>query len=505
MTMDERVLVWAPPRDARLTCGFLQEAGFGCVSCATWTDLIREMRRGVAVVLLDGEMLTPQVIGSLQVVMSEQPRWSDLPLVVIGGEEVIVRSQGVTELGNVAFLQRPLSLDTLRSTLRAALRARRRQYEVRDLLAQKDEAERRKDDFLAMLAHELRNPMAPIRTGLQVLRLSTDPDAIARIHDMMDRQLAHLSRLVHDLLDVSRIARGRIKLNTAPLDLRPGITMVVNAARAAAADKGLTLDARLPDQPVIVDADSVRVEQMIGNVLNNAIKFTPVNGQVRVELTVEGAEAVIRVHDDGIGIAPDQLAHVFDLFAQAPRELDRSQGGLGIGLTVVKLLAELHRGRVEIFSHGEGAGTQAMIRLPLAPSATFIPKPVEAALAPSPAKKVLVIEDNQDAAEMLQAYLSHLGHQVIVAHDGRAGLEMATQHKPDVIICDIGLPLIDGYEIASRLRGEEGFEGCLLIAMTGYGDVNDRERTRRAGFAHHLTKPADPIKVARLVAAPGPE
>ncbi|HEX4914202.1 MAG TPA: ATP-binding protein [Vicinamibacterales bacterium] len=499
--MDERILVWAQPLDARLTCGFLQEAGFVCVTCATWTDLIQEMRRGVAVAVLAGEMLTPQVIGSLQVVMSEQPRWSDLPLVVVGGEDVIVHSEGVAELGNVAFLQRPLSLDTLRSTLRSALRARRRQYEVRDLLAQKDEAERRKDDFLAMLAHELRNPMAPIRTGLQVLRLSNDPDAITRIHDMMDRQLAHLSRLVHDLLDVSRIARGRIKLNTAPLDLRPCVTMVVNAARAAAAEKALTLEAVLPDQPVIVDADSVRVEQMIGNVVNNAIKFTPANGKVRVELTVDGAEAVIRVHDDGIGIAADQLAHVFDLFAQAPRALDRSQGGLGIGLTVVKLLAELHRGRVEIFSRGEGTGTEAMIRLPLAPTSTFIPKPAEARVAPSAPRRVLVIEDNQDAADMLQAYLTHLGHQVMVAHDGRAGLEMAAQHKPDVIICDIGLPLIDGYEIASRLRGEAGFEGCLLIAMTGYGDVNDRERTRRAGFAHHLTKPADPIKVARLVAA----
>jgi two-component system, sensor histidine kinase len=505
MMTDDRVLVWAHTRDARLTCSFLEEAGFSCHPCGTWAELILELRSGAAAVVMAGELLTAPVIGSLQVVMAEQPRWSDIPIIVVGGEDAVVRSGVVSDLGNVSLLQRPLALDTLRSTLRAALRARRRQYEVRDLLEQKDEADRRKDDFLAMLAHELRNPMAPLRTGLQVLRMSPEPEAMERIHQMMDRQLTHLSRLVDDLLDVSRIARGRIKLNTAPLDLRPSITLVANASRAAAADKGLSLDVTLPDHPVVVDADSIRVEQMIGNVVNNAIKFTPANGRVQIELRVEGQQAMIRVHDDGIGIAPDQLAHVFELFAQAPRALDRSQGGLGIGLTVVKLLAELHRGRVEIFSHGEGAGTEAMIRLPLAMTATLAAPAAEAVPSTFKRRSVLVIEDNQDAADMLQTYLVHLGHRVLVAHDGKSGLEMATLHKPDVIICDIGLPLIDGYEIASRLRNDQGFEGTLLIAMTGYGDVTDRDRTRRAGFTHHLTKPADPIKVAQLVGAPKAE
>ena len=498
--MDERILIWASPRDGRLTCEFLEHEGFTCCPCASWQELGREWPRGGAAIVIAAELLTSSSLSALEQFVAAQPRWSDPPLIIVGGDASETALDRFATLGNVSLLQRPLRLDTLRSTVQAALRARRRQYQVRDLLQQKEDAERRKDEFLAMLAHELRNPMAPLRTGLQLLQMRAGPETTAQTLQMMDRQISHLSRLVDDLLDVSRISRGRIPLTKAPLDIRDCVMMAVNAARGVASMKRLNLDVSLPPDPVIVDGDSVRLEQMIGNLLSNALKFTPERGGIVISVRAVDGQALVRISDTGIGIAVDQLAHVFELFAQSPRSLDRSLGGLGIGLTVVKMLAEQHGGRAEIFSPGEGAGTEAIIRLPLSAASPAAQVPEEEE-RPSVPRRVLVIEDNRDAADVLATYLMQLGHEVTVANDGRTGLERAMSARPDVIICDIGLPLIDGYEIASRLRREENFSGCLLIAMTGYGDATDRDRAKRAGFSHHLTKPADPRRVAKLVAA----
>jgi CheY-like chemotaxis protein len=296
--------------------------------------------------------------------------------------------------------------------------------------------------------------------------------------------------------------RRKIALETGQTDLRECARHALYAARYVISEKDLKVELDLPSAPVIVDADSVRLEQMIGNVLGNAVKFTPVGGTIRVALEVAEGEAVLHVADTGVGIPPEHLGHVFDLFAQAPRALDRSEGGLGIGLTVVRLLAELHGGHADIYSEGAGTGTEVVLRLPVVLSAAFRQTRADSGLSsPGNHRRILVIEDNHDAAEMLAVYLQQVGHRVLIAHDGDSGLETALRHHPDVLICDIGLPGVDGYAIAKRLRQESSFESCLMIAITGYGETADRERARKAGFAHHLTKPADPIKVADLIAA----
>jgi two-component system, sensor histidine kinase len=502
MSVEARVLVWAHPRDAQLTCAFLEESGFACTTCGTWQELTEEWQRGAGALVLAGELLTPSTLASLEAILRAQPPWSDPPIVIVGGGEVDLDLDALAALGNVSLLQRPLSLNTLRSTVRAALRARRRQYQVRDLLHQKEEADRRKDEFLAMLGHELRNPLAPLRTGLQLLRLEPKPEVVARTFATMERQIGNLTRLVDDLLDVSRITRRTIALRKTPLDVREPVRQAVDALRHLAREKGLHLDLSLPDEPVVVEADSVRLEQMIGNLLSNAIKFTPADGSVRVSVRAAGGIAELSVADTGVGITPGQAHRLFDLFVQAPRTLDRTQGGLGIGLTVVKLLAELHGGTAEISSAGEGAGTEVVVRLPeMADRRQPAKATGDEEASPSPARCcVLIIEDNQDVAETLAIYLEHLGHEVIVAHDGHAGLEAARRHRPQVLICDIGLPGLNGYEIAQRLRASRDSEECLLIAITGYGDAADREKTRAAGFAHHLAKPADPARLARIIA-----
>jgi two-component system, sensor histidine kinase len=500
--MELRVLVWAPPRDAQLTCALLENSGFDCQTCATWSDLGRDVYQGAGVVMVAGEFLTSHSMASLEEMLSAQPPWSDLPLVIVTGSETSPEMRAaLPNLGHVSLLPRPVAPDTLRSTVGAALRARRRQYQIRDLLRQRDEAQRRKDEFLAMLAHELRNPLAPLRTGLQLLHARPSPDVVQRTYAMMERQVGNLARLVDDLLDVSRITRRKITLKRRLLDVREVVQQAVEACRELAVQKALHLDLVLPDTSLVVDGDPVRLEQMIGNLLGNAIKYTPAGGSLHVAARAEDDSAVIVVRDSGVGIAPDHLPHVFDLFAQATGTLDRTQGGLGIGLTVVKLLTELHGGSVSIHSEGEGRGAEAGIRLPLSAGTGLESTSSRAGLSQGRAgRRVVIIEDNVDSADMLATYLKVAGHDVLVAHDGPAGLDAVSRHHPDVIICDIGLPKLDGYAVARCLRRSSATDQSLLIAVTGYGDSADRARTRAAGFAYHLTKPADPARVAALVA-----
>jgi signal transduction histidine kinase len=503
--MDERVLVWAPARDGRLTCGFLTEVGFSCVNCDAWEDFRTELDRGAGAVVLAGEFLSASVLANLQAIMEGQPPWSDLPVIVIGSTGGLAAKDPFGMLGNVSVLQRPVSVDTLRSSVGAALRARRRQYQVRDLLQQRDETDKRKDEFLAMLAHELRNPLAPLRTALELLKLEPSPQVVSRAKATMERQVANLTRLVDDLLDVSRITRGKIALQRTVLDARQRITDAVSAAQPSASRKELRLELRLPDDPVIVHADPVRLEQMLGNLIGNAMKFTSSGGHIRVSLETTGGWALVRVRDSGVGIPVDHLDKVFELFGQAATSLDRSQGGLGIGLTVVRLIAELHGGRAEVFSEGVGHGTEAVVHLPLhavhaGDDAAVQRVPSSDVVRPLSVRRVLVIDDNVDVAEMLATYLQHIGHHVMQAHDGRGGLDAAVQHEPDVIVCDLGLPGMNGYEVARRLRELPQLRSALLIAVSGYGDAADRNRSSSAGFSHHLTKPADPLEVASLIA-----
>ncbi|MBN1237850.1 MAG: response regulator [Gammaproteobacteria bacterium] len=489
--LEQRALVWATGRDGQLTCSFLMQAGLSAVACGDWKEFNREIERGAGVLIIAGELLTDPVVRDLEAWLAAQPPWSDVPIIAVESRAEAPRL--FEGLGTVSVLYRPLSPDTLCTTVRAALRARLRQYQVRDLLQQRE-------NFLAMLAHELRNPLAPIRTGLQVLRLADSEDTADRVRAMIERQVATLSRLIDDLLDVSRISRGKISLKRECVDLGNALWLTVEGHRRFAAEKAITLTLDLPEEQLTVQADPTRLEQMIGNVLINAIKFTPDAGAVTLSAAREKEQAVIRVRDTGIGIPRDMLERVFELFTQTERSIDRSQGGLGIGLTLVRTLADMHGGSVEALSDGEGKGTEIVVRLPVcAVRNVERPRHGDGAGAADRFRKVLLVEDNRDAAAAMAAYLRACGHTVHVAHDGIAGMRAAMRLKPEVVIADIGLPGLDGYELARLLRAEPQLRNCLLVAVTGYGEERDRERATTAGFQHYLVKPADPAAVHRLV------
>jgi PAS domain S-box-containing protein len=374
------------------------------------------------------------------------------------------------------------------------------------------EADRRKDEFLAMLAHELRNPLAPIRTAVEILKVRGPTDAHSHwARDVIDRQVGHLTRLVDDLLDVSRITRGKVQLLRQPLELAAAVARAVETSRPLIDGRGHQLIVSLPPEPVSLDGDLTRLAQVLANLLNNAAKYTPEGG--RIELTVErnGQEAVLRVRDSGMGIPAEMLPKVFDLFTQGERALDRAQGGLGIGLTLVRSLVELHGGSVSALSEGPDRGSEFVVRLPLLQAQGPIPPPEHAALpelAPFPhspsRRRILLVDDNRDAVETLTLFLQTAGHEVIPAADGPTALEIAQMFRPEVVLLDIGLPGMTGYDVARRLRREPGLEDVLLVALTGYGREEDRRRAAEAGFDHHLVKPADPALVEQLLARETP-
>jgi two-component system, sensor histidine kinase len=507
-SLDNRALIWALGRDGSLTQDFLTNAGFEALAVSNCNELCAEIERGAGVLTLAAEVLSYSESNILRALLRTQPAWSDIPVVVVAGRagERSKLNQVVGDFNGMSVLHRPLSLDTLVSTIGAALRARRRQYQVRDLLTQRDQADRRREEYLAMLAHELRNPLFPIRTGLQVLRITESQDEAHRVRAMIERQIGNLSRLVDDLLDVSRITRGTISLKKQAVEIFRTLTVVVEAHARLAAEKGLHIELShdRSNPELWVSADPIRLEQMIDNIVSNAIKYTPDNGTVRVQAALEGDYATVRISDTGIGIPPDMLGTVFELFAQTKRALDRSQGGLGIGLTIVKTLAELHHGSVEALSAGEGCGTEIILRLPAQLAVDQIPEPLPTGVASSHPKRrrVLVVEDNREAADILAAYLRSRGHTVAVAYDGGTGLEAARRQPPEAVVCDIGLPVMDGYTLAQALRDDLLLADCLLVAVTGYGEPHDRARGYQAGFTHYLVKPTDPSEIANLLEAP---
>jgi two-component system, sensor histidine kinase len=504
--LDERVLIWAGGRDGALTAEFLESARIEAQAFRSCGEFCRELERGAGALVLAEEVLSHPESGKLRGLLLQQSKWSDIPVVVVARKVGTAGTLNhmLNEFNGVSVLHRPLSLDTLISTVAAALRARRRQYQVRDLLQYRDETDRRREEFLAMLAHELRNPLSPIRTGLQVLRVTESEDLAARVRSMMERQVRNLSRLIDDLLDVSRITRGKISLKRQAVEIFRTLNVVVEGHARLAAEKGLRIEFVLDrESPTLwVNADPVRLEQMIQNVVSNAIKYTPEKGLISVQATREDGNAVIRIKDTGIGIPAEMLGAVFELFAQTDRALDRSQGGLGIGLTIVKTLAELHGGSVEAISAGEGHGTEIVLRLPAlaATNITIEACSAQPSASRSSSRTVLVIEDNREAADILATYLRSQGHTVHVAYDGGSGLEAALRERPEVIVCDIGLPAMDGYALARALRNAPLLANCLLVAVTGYGELRDKDRGQQAGFDHYLVKPADPEEVAELLA-----
>jgi PAS domain S-box-containing protein len=352
------------------------------------------------------------------------------------------------------------------------------------------DADRRKDEFLATLAHELRNPLAPIRHGLELLRLADGKgEAAAQAREMMERQLGQMVRLIDDLLDVSRVTRGAVELRREPVALGAIVAAAVETSRPLLDAAGHRFSLSLPAEPVTLDVDPVRIAQVISNLLNNAAKYTEPGGTIALRAWREGNEAVIQVSDDGIGIPAEMLPRVFQMFAQVNRGLNRPQGGLGIGLALARTLVEMHGGRIAAASAGPGTGSTFTVRLPAARS----PEPqVAAAHATRAARKtldILVVDDNVDAARSLALLLGMVGHRVRVAHEGNAALAAVQVSRPQVVLLDIGMPGMDGYEVARRMRAMAGGDALRLIALTGHGQPEDRQQARAAGFDQHLVKP----------------
>jgi signal transduction histidine kinase len=366
-------------------------------------------------------------------------------------------------------------------------------------------AARQKDEFLAILAHELRNPLAPLRTGLDLLlRVKPALPAVDRTLASMNRQLDHMVRLIDDLLDVSRISCGKVELDRDRVDLADVIDRAIDGARTFFERRNQTIEVEVP-YSVTVLADSVRLVQIIGNLLHNASKFTPEGERVRVELSYENATARIRVIDTGVGIPADQLERVFDMFAHGSRPGPNSDRGLGIGLALARNLAALHGGTLTAASDGEGRGATFTLSLPALDRAAVVASE-RARTAPSNATNrldIVVIEDNEDIAETLAMWLERIGHLVRTAPDGRRGLAVVSEAPPDVVLCDVGLPDLDGIEVCKRIRGLEITRQPVMIAITGWGRDDDRRRTREAGFDHHLVKPIVPDRLKELLDACG--
>jgi CheY-like chemotaxis protein len=365
------------------------------------------------------------------------------------------------------------------------------------------EADRRKDEFLATLAHELRNPLAPIRNGLQVLKLIGNAGhGVEQARTMMERQLTQMVRLVDDLLDVSRITRNKLELRKGRVELAAIVNSAVETSNPLIEAGGHELTVALPSEPIFLDADPSRLAQVFANLLNNAAKYTEQGGRVRLTAERHDNEVVVAVEDNGIGIRREMLPTVFEMFTQADRALERAQGGLGIGLTLVKRLVEMHDGTVEAQSAGHGQGSTFVVRLPV----VLEPLERDQSHEPSgekqavPKRRILVVDDNEDAAGSLSMLLKIMGNEVGEAHDGQEAVEAARTFQPSVILLDIGLPKLNGYEACRRIREQPGGKAVVIVALTGWGQEEDVRRSTEAGFNHHLVKPVDPADLARLLA-----
>jgi CheY-like chemotaxis protein/two-component sensor histidine kinase len=351
----------------------------------------------------------------------------------------------------------------------------------------------RKDEFLATLAHELRNPLAPISNSLHILRMSGElSPTTERVCGIMERQVNHLVRLVDDLLEVSRITRNKIELRKESVELAAILRSAIETSMPLLDAAGHQLAISVPTEPILLQADPLRLAQVVANLLNNAAKYTPHGGQVWINGRQEGQLAVVSVRDNGLGIAPDMLSKVFNMFAQGEQTLDRAHGGLGIGLTLAKNLVQLHDGKIEAFSAGLGKGSEFVVRLPLAQAAPLSPVQVTPALgdkAATPPRRIMIVDDTRDSVFVLGKLLEKLGHRVSINHDAATALQNARRERPDMIISDIAMPKMDGYEFARRVRQEPDLVGVVLVALSGYGQESHRKRAKEAGFNYHLIKP----------------
>jgi signal transduction histidine kinase/CheY-like chemotaxis protein len=511
---DRRLLILAPTRrDAVIARSLLMPVGVPTEVCPNLHALVEKIEQGAAAVLVAEEWVTTSGNARLAEVIATQPTWSDLPVLVLTrpGADSGEVTEAVRTLGNVTLLERPLRVSTLMSAVRTALRARDRQYQIRGYVADRlrseealRAADRRKDEFLATLGHELRNPLAPMQAGLQLLKLGhiTEPRSLHALQ-VMERLMQHLVRLVDDLLEVSRITRGLIDIQKEPLDLAGVLRTAVETSRPLtdAAQQEVIVD--LPSDTVSVAGDAVRLTQVFANLLNNASKYTERGGHIWLRTWFDAGCVVISVRDDGIGIPPSQLPTVFDMFTQVDRSHRRAQGGLGIGLTLVRSLVEMHGGTVDARSEGINMGSEFIVKLPVVQE-RISPAARSDFPAPFPSRRILIVDDNCDAAETLGMLLSELGAIVAVANSGPEALGMLDTFNPDAILLDIGMPGMDGYEVSRQIRGLPRYRDVLLIALTGWGQEDDRARSKGAGFDFHMVKPPDIERMRTILTAHQP-
>jgi len=499
--LHERILVFAPRgRDAELAGRELQ--GLAKVQlCATGDAFLRELAAGVGVVLVAQEALTAGVMTSLAAGLAAQEAWSDVPFVVLGSAQVrseyrALRSDRdvlsqLEALGNVVMLERPVQVKTLRGVVRVALESRKRQNLMRVLHENLEALNRGKGEFLAMLGHELRNPLGAAATALTLLQTGpVDERRRTRYQDIIARQVRSMTRMLDDILDVSRLSLGKLSIQGSELELGQLVRACVEALQFSAAQSRHTLTVETAEGPFLVRGDPVRFEQILANVVGNSIKYTPPGGRIHVAVGLDDVDVTVVVRDNGIGISPEMLPRVFELFTQARSGSDRAQGGLGVGLALVDSLVRMHGGSVELASEGLGQGTQLTLRIPRLVTPSLAPVPPGQGEPPARSLHVLTIEDDQDGREVLREMLEARGHRVEAAADGAEGIAEAARAPPDLVLTDLGLPGMDGFEVARRLRA-----ACspvpYLVALTGHGLPEDRRRTRDAGFDDHLVKPVD--------------
>ena len=463
----------------------------------------------VALALLDVQM--PGMDGfELAELLRGNERTSRVPIIFVtaGASDNQRRFRGY-EAGAVDFIQKPIEADILRSKSKVFFELYRQRQQIaaqRDELAASAEAlkvaDRNKDLFLAVLAHELRNPLTPLRLGIDVLKGSPDSDRALRTRDLMDRQLIHLVRLVDDLLDVSRISQGKIRLQKERAQVKDMIQSAVEASRPLIESGGHTLTVTMPSHPIWMDADKIRIAQVMGNLLNNAAKYTPPGGQISLQVSCEHDDVVIVVSDSGVGIPLEMQSHVFQMFAQIGEQVHRAQGGLGIGLALVKQLVAMHDGSISVQSGGTGKGSSFTVRLPGLPDlnrqeALQDRLEVDEDIRPL---RVLVIDDNVDVAQTIGWLLEDMGHDFLLLHDSRQALAVAHEFLPGVILLDIGMPFMDGHSVCRAFRQDERLKHIPIVAQTGWGQESDRAATTDAGFDYHLVKPIGLQELKRTLA-----
>ena len=491
------LLLLPTQRDTQLAARVLCDEGLSATGCKDHGILRDALRDPVGAVFVAEEWLAHGAGETLADFAAQQPAWSDLPIVVVArsNSDSAQLVQLLDRLGNASLIERPARVAALTSAARTALRARQRQYQIRAQLealeqarAELDAAAKRKDEFLAMLGHELRNPLAPIRNAIEVLVRTVERPRERSMLGMMRRQVDHMVRLVEDLVDVARLTHGTIELRLQAVTLQDVLQSAVALSRPLVESGKHSLEVDVPEAPLAAMADPTRLAQVFSNLLNNAAKYSAPGGAIRLSLRQHGDAAVVEVSDRGIGIEAEMLPRIFDLFTQGPHLPQHARGGLGIGLSLVRSLVRLHHGAVEVHSDGPGLGSVFTVRLPLLPSAPRAARTGAAVDFTVPAgMRVLVVDDNVDAAETMGMLLTALGIDHSVAFSGPEALRRAEEFSPRIVLLDLGMPGMDGFEVARRLRERDPH--VALVALTGWSQEEDVARTRFAGFTEHLSKP----------------